>query len=371
MKAAMNTAVPPDRAPPSGVLASPAGPRPDDLVPRILVSTLGLPPHRQFEAWCDGCVPHLEIARPALRPEDGFAATGAALAFGPFMIYAATVPPYAHGRSAQRIRRDSLDHWMIAICRRGIQRQRGGDDVITFRPGVPYVLSMARAFAAEREGAAFDWLALHVARDAVAHLEPALSAMLYRPMLGATGRLLASHLATLQEGMDGLRGADLPHVANATAALLAAALAPTTDAAMAAQPQVEQLQLTRIRRIIRENIGAATLRPGRLAALSGISRSQLYRLFEPLGGVARHIQGERLRHARRLLCDPAERRDISHIAESAGFFDPSSFSRAFRREFGATPRDYRMAALAGRRPAQQPGRPRDAGGDLITMLRRL
>lgn len=346
----MNVMAPPGRAPRPGLPARTTAAQSGDAAPRVTMSTQDLPAHQQFESWRDQCVPYIDIVRPDSRPGDGFAASGKALGFGSFMLYAASLPAYAHSRSAQRIRRDSLDHWMIAICRRGLQRQRSGDDVITFRPGVPYVLSMARAFEAEREGADFGWLALYVARDAVGHLEPALGAMLYRPIEGATGRLLANHLASIEEGMDGLRTADLPHVAEATRALLAAALAPASDAAAAGQPQVEQLQLARVRRIIRENIGAATLRPGRLSALAGISRSQLYRLFEPLGGVARHIQGERLRHARRLLCDPAERRDISRIAESAGFFDPSSFSRAFRREFACTPREMRAAALAGQAP---------------------
>ncbi len=319
-----------------------AGPAPASTVtaPRSVFSTAGLPPHQQFDAWRHQAVPYLRVDAPAPGAAAGFHATATALRFGPFLLYAANLPAYDHARSAAQIRRDSLDHWMIAICRRGVQRQRSGDASLTLRPGIPYVFSMARAFEAERAGDEIDWITLHVARDAVPELEAAFAAALYAPLGGAAGSLLASFLGGLCDRMETVTEVDLPHLATAAQALLQAALIPASGSGA---PQIEQLQLARLRRIIRHNLGAATLRPGRLAAMAGMSRSQLYRLFEPLGGVAQVIQRERLRQARRLLSDPAERRDIGALAEAAGFFDPSSFSRAFRREFGCTPSEMRMA----------------------------
>ncbi|WP_341482875.1 helix-turn-helix domain-containing protein [Roseomonas fluvialis] len=64
-------------------------------------------------------------------------------------------------------------------------------------------------------------------------------------------------------------------------------------------------------------------------------------------GVYATIQAERLAQARRLLEDTRERRSVREIAESVGFFEPSVFSRAFRRRYDATPSDVREAARAG------------------------
>ena len=78
-----------------------------------------------------------------------------------------------------------------------------------------------------------------------------------------------------------------------------------------------------------------------------MSRSQLYRLLEGEGGVIRYIQRHRLRAIHAALSDPANEKPIAAIAESCGFYEASTFSRIFRREFGATPSDVRAASRAG------------------------
>ena len=82
-----------------------------------------------------------------------------------------------------------------------------------------------------------------------------------------------------------------------------------------------------------------------LCRLDDISRSQLYRLFEPVGGVAHEIQRERLREAHRAIADPTDGRSIREIGEELGFPEPTTFSRAFRREFGVSPSEAREIAL--------------------------
>jgi AraC-like DNA-binding protein len=78
-----------------------------------------------------------------------------------------------------------------------------------------------------------------------------------------------------------------------------------------------------------------------------MSRSNLYRVFEETGGVARYIQRERLLEAHAALTDPTNTRSISAIAGDLCFADASSFSRTFKREFGHSPGEVRSAALAG------------------------
>jgi AraC-like DNA-binding protein len=85
-----------------------------------------------------------------------------------------------------------------------------------------------------------------------------------------------------------------------------------------------------------------------------MSRSNLYRLFEDDGGVARYIQSQRLLEAHAVLSDPATKKSISAIGEDLCFADASSFSRTFKREFGHSPGEVRSAALAGLAPPATP-----------------
>jgi AraC-like DNA-binding protein len=103
----------------------------------------------------------------------------------------------------------------------------------------------------------------------------------------------------------------------------------------------------RVRQAVRRHLSTPTLGPTNLCRLVGMSRSNLYRLFEDTGGVARCIQRERLLEEHAVLTDPTTTESISAIAEDLCFADTSSFSRTFRREFGHSPGEMRAAAFAG------------------------
>ena len=69
-----------------------------------------------------------------------------------------------------------------------------------------------------------------------------------------------------------------------------------------------------------------------------VSRSTVYRLFGPLGGVSHFINGARLERCYGELrgADPRGVK-IADVAASWGFADASSFSRRFRSRFGVSP----------------------------------
>jgi len=71
-----------------------------------------------------------------------------------------------------------------------------------------------------------------------------------------------------------------------------------------------------------------------------VSRSHVYRLFEPHGGVHAYVKRQRLEHcyADLLGADPEHTR-INDVAFSWGFHDTSLFSRQFRAQFGRSPSD--------------------------------
>lgn len=91
-------------------------------------------------------------------------------------------------------------------------------------------------------------------------------------------------------------------------------------------------------RLIEERLLDPTLDAGDLMRALGLSRSSLYRAFQPVGGVNAWIRQRRLEHARDLLADQTGLRlSVGDVAQACGFASDSHFSRAFRKAFGNSP----------------------------------
>ncbi|WP_431267579.1 helix-turn-helix transcriptional regulator [Dankookia sp. P2] len=258
------------------------------------------------------------------------------------------------------------------MARRGVQRIWTEAGSAVLQAGLPCILSLGSAFEAERSD--LDWVSLVVPRDLYPSLAPSIDRSLHQPLEGSLGVLLGQYLEMIDAQLCHVTEAELPRLVTATRAMVAACIAPPAGTLEAAAPLLDHARLERVRQAIRQNLRSPTLTPKRICRLVGMSRSQLYRLFEPMGGVARYIQSERLREAHRALANPDNQRGIHEVAEDLGFFDASAFSRTFRREYGCTPSEVRSAAVAGLSDAspRRPGRTGPAGSltDLLQLQRR-
>ena len=116
----------------------------------------------------------------------------------------------------------------------------------------------------------------------------------------------------------------------------------------------------KIRVYIDANLGDPELGPDSLQRTFRISRATLYRSFAAESGVAQYILKRRLELAFRRLRDAHRTTgSITSLAYSLGFSSPSVFTRAFKRRFGATPKEVRHLAT---RSAELPG---EGAGDRL------
>ncbi|MDX6767824.1 MAG: AraC family transcriptional regulator [Candidatus Methylacidiphilales bacterium] len=78
-----------------------------------------------------------------------------------------------------------------------------------------------------------------------------------------------------------------------------------------------------------------------VAARQGLSPATFRRRWKQVVRVApgQYLQSLRIREAKRLLVET--RKAVAEVAAACGYGDPLYFSRAFRKETGVTPRDYR------------------------------
>lgn len=108
---------------------------------------------------------------------------------------------------------------------------------------------------------------------------------------------------------------------------------------------VAQAEHTRQRTdaIIFEQAADPNLTPATIAAQLNISLRQLYRAFTATESPAARIRRRRLERAAEILATRTGPGQVERVATECGFVSAEYFSRAFRREFGLSPRAYRSA----------------------------
>jgi AraC-like DNA-binding protein len=109
--------------------------------------------------------------------------------------------------------------------------------------------------------------------------------------------------------------------------------------------------MLRIKDYIECRLADPTLGPAEIAAAVNISTRYLHQLFAgEHRSVSQYVRGLRLERCRRDLLDPRlADQSVATIAFRWGFGDLSSFNRAFRAAFGATPREVRARPSASAR----------------------
>lgn len=332
----------------------------------IVFATEGAAKRGQFGAWHDRCSTVVGLSTDR-DPSEGFAARNALWPLGNMALSHVVTPASRLARTPVMTRRDGLDHWMIGVLRQGTMQQTAGHRSLIARPGEVFHFSLGEELAGERTDC--DWSVLIVPRDILRDVAPALDARRNTVTATPMGALFRDFMGLLEARLPSITDQEVPALAEATCAMIKACLGAAGPAP--GDTQLDGLRMERVRRIVQANLHAPGFNPKRLCRLAGMSRSHLYRLFEPSGGVARYIQGQRLMAAHAALADPEQRAPIAAIAEAFGFCDASTFSRAFRAEYGYRPSDVRLAGWGG---GAIPARPRPAAqdpADFASLLRQL
>lgn len=155
------------------------------------------------------------------------------------------------------------------------------------------------------------------------------------------GALIGGCLRLLAEQAKKISAEQMDALCDGVVALIAKALAPELARLGGAETRSHE-SLAIIRRHIDQRLTLPGLNADSLAKRFGLSRASLYRLFEPVGGVAGYIRQARLDRAyQELMASENASRRIGPIAFSLGFRNVSAFNRLFKARYGVTPREAR------------------------------
>jgi len=315
----------------------------------IHFSTEGLRAQDQFEAWREWFGSAFDV-HPADSESIGFEAEYRAWQIGDLILPSSVAPPTRTVRSMTNLRRYPVDHWAISWGHDGATHYETKRGELLAPPRVPFVWSAgqvsahthfppARGTARRRQ--------LYLPRDSFRDIAERLDATVGSRLDTPMGELLVGFLTSLEKQLPAITAAEVPAIEAALRALVAGTTSSSAEALAEAHPQIALPQLEKTRRVVQANLRSPNLGPDTLCREVAMSRSALYRLLEPQGGVARFIQRARLTAARDILGDPEGRASISSIAEDFRFSSSAAFSRAFRVEFGCSPSDVRDARQVG------------------------
>jgi AraC-like DNA-binding protein len=299
---------------------------------RTNFSTRSVPPEERHDLYRRDVL----VALDARDPEPGFTASITSLRLGAHAFYVTETGGQTMFRTPEMIAADGHDAYIVQF---NIAGSHTGDfDGVPFAagPGEVGICDLSRPMLLH--STAVKVLSTFLPRAEVEAVVPDI-ALHGMTLDGNRAGLLIEHLTAVTRWFPQLLPETLPGITRATIELLGACLAMEagrTDFGVRESPV-----LMRARNYVEHNLLEPSLNPAKVSEALGVSRSTLYRLFEPLGGVTAFIWERRLHLARAALLDPKRARRISEIAFQCGFSSEAHFSRSFRKAFNIRPSDLR------------------------------
>jgi len=295
-----------------------------------------LPPHEAFDAYRR----LYGLGSDVERGERPFSARVWAIRLDGLLLYERRLDGVVHSR-ARRAGQDQFDHFALHLVLAGTLE---GSAQSRFERAGPGDLVLADALRAScTEAKELHVLTASVPRSTIAAACGPVDQLHGRIVSAPRTHLLGDVMQSTVRNADSFEGGALPNLRRAFQELLFATLADLTSAA----PTMLRVDVARreaAERYIRNHLGERDLDAAAVAAGIGASRSSLYRLFEPDGGVAQFIMTRRLAAVRDAL-EQGSRQPLAVLAEMFGFTDESHLNRRFKQAYGQPAGAYRRTVL--------------------------
>ncbi|KTQ90493.1 hypothetical protein NS226_16145 [Aureimonas ureilytica] len=312
-------------------------------LPALRISSRGLPAQEALRLW-SGAIAQLRAELTVDACDHIFVDVSAWL-IGSSILCTNHVSPACLSRAAEQLIPGPQGHVSLFHIVGGEWEGEIGGQPVSLGAGDLFCLESSQGFRLSHSWSRF--VVLVVPREALSSLMSRIPPLHGERLTSPSAHVLAAHLSALSRHAPSLGQDEATSMGRGTLALVSAALREIEDRHL---PEREREPMTptlriRVERHIEQNLSSNALTPEAIARDLHIPRSSLYRAFAPLGGISSYIQTRRLDTACALLRHPEEHRSMGELAEALGFDSTASFSKAFRRRFGCSPREARSKGL--------------------------
>jgi AraC-like DNA-binding protein len=319
-------------------------------IPGFHFDTNDFPESQRFEIWRSGITTH-QVTRTE-PPGAPFNAVVDAWTLGEMVMTHSDIGAARMVRTKEMAQQDGRDWILVLLLKSGTMSFAVDDGAKkqTIRQGEVVVFDTIRDFASD--GSAMDSVTCAISRRAFAQITP--GSPLHHGLIveGAWGRLLADYLLSFLRQLPEMDAGDASSLTGAFVGVLAAALRaaqPTGDAPVSKTIATAR---DRVESHIDQNLTSGQLSSEQICEKLALSPSSLYRAFAHAGGITAYIRKRRLEVIHALLNTTSDGLSIGAIARQYGFVSAAHFSRAFRKQFGFSPRAARLGSVLVRPPAR-------------------
>ena len=319
-------------------------PLPDGGTVRSHFSVLGEPLRLQAAAWAAYVGRFLHVPLSHEQVMNGFHGEIDTWAMGDITFLESRTDPVVHARTLAKISVDTQRDFVFHVAVDGIiETTTGGRRPTRATQYVPSILALD--LGQPMHMIRPSWarvMAFFVPRATVEAFVPDAGRLHGRLLVYDTPRtrLLGAEIALLGARMPDLEGPESHALVRRCAHLIVEAFARQAGAETSDRALARAALLSQVRRHVHDNLHQADLSPDSVLRAFTVPRPTLYRMFEAEGGLAAYIRNCRLREAANELVD-SPHKPVMDIADELHFGSHSDFTRAFRRDHGRSPLEFR------------------------------
>ena len=269
------------------------------------------------------------------------------------LIFASSIANTSHARLTRSANHESAigsDFIVVLFYRDFPIRIRTDQHTVEVEPEQIVFADLSKPLTIETSG--INVLSVNFSRNLLNALVPLTEQMhgnVFRE--GPHKELLVAYMKSLEQVAAQILTKDSIHVTETIVRLVANCVLQNKESIKLNVTGNQKVSLLQLKQAIDAQIEDPRLGPETLIAQFHVSRASNYRMFEPLGGVAKYIQNRKLDYAFHQLAKYSEKKhNISMLAYRLGFSQVSVFTRAFQSRFEMSPSEVR--AKVGKKEKQ-------------------